>query len=59
LYKKAAGQGNATAQYNLGTCYEDGNGVAKDNTQAADWYRKAADQGDADAKKAMERLEGK
>ena len=29
-YEKAAAQGYASAQYNLGVCYEDGQGVAKD-----------------------------
>ncbi len=38
-----------TAQYNLGVMYADGRGVAKDAQQAVVWYRKAADQGDADA----------
>jgi len=42
-----AESGNATAQYNLGYCYEYGRGVAKDYVEAAKWYRKAADQGDS------------
>ena len=29
--------------------YADGRGVQQSNTEAAAWYRKAADQGDADA----------
>jgi TPR repeat protein len=37
------------AQYNLGNMYREGKGVQQDNTQAAAWYRKAADQGDAAA----------
>jgi TPR repeat protein len=40
---------SARAQYNLGVAYENGQGVAMDDAQAAYWYRKAADQGDADA----------
>ena len=37
------------AQYNLGLCYEYGEGVTLLKATAAEWYRKAADQGDADA----------
>jgi TPR repeat protein len=33
----------------LGHAYECGRGVPKDEEQAVFWYRKAADQGDADA----------
>ena len=42
-----AKQGDADAQYNLGNCYLNGEGVAKDYVEAVKWYRKAADQGDA------------
>jgi hypothetical protein len=49
LYRKAAEQGNAKAQYNLGVCYSDGAGVAKDAAEAVNWYRKAAEQGLAEA----------
>ena len=34
-------------QKNLGTMYYNGQGVPQDYAQAAYWYRKAADQGDA------------
>ena len=44
-YRKAADQGYATAQCNLGYCYEKGEGVTKSYTEAVKWYRKAADQG--------------
>ncbi len=44
-YRKAADQGDADAQYNLGLMYGKGKGVAKDYKQAVYWYRKAADQG--------------
>ena len=33
----------------LGSCYANGDGVEKDMLEAIEWYRKAADQGDADA----------
>jgi TPR repeat protein len=49
LYKSLADQGNAHAQYSLGTMYEAGQGLPQDYAEAAKWYRKAADQGDAHA----------
>ena len=45
LYKKAAKQGLATAQYRLARCYENGWGVEKDHGKAFIWYEKAAEQG--------------
>ena len=48
-YRKAADQGNAEAQFNLGVMYDQGEGVPKNYTEAMQWYRKAADQGDANA----------
>jgi hypothetical protein len=45
LYLKAAEQGNATAQNNLGYAYSNGHGVAEDKVEAVKWYRKAAEQG--------------
>jgi Sel1 repeat len=47
--RKAADQGDAAAQTNLGNLYYTGQGVTKDYGQAAVWYRKAAEQGYADA----------
>ena len=49
-YRKAANQGLAAAEFNLGAMYEDGLGVTKDVSIAQDWYTKAAAQGDAAAK---------
>ena len=46
-YQKAAAQGHAAAQFNLGRMYEYGLGVDKDPAQALAWYQKAADQGHA------------
>src|SRR5207302_615105 len=37
------------SQFNLGFAYQTGDGVPKDPTKAADWYRKAADQGNLGA----------
>ncbi|HEV8552721.1 MAG TPA: tetratricopeptide repeat-containing serine protease family protein [Casimicrobiaceae bacterium] len=48
-YQKAATQGNADAQFNLGVMYANGEGVSKDAAKAVEWYQKAATQGDADA----------
>ena len=48
-YRKAAEQGYAAAQYNLGVMYYNGQGVPQDDAEAVKWYRKAAEQGLADA----------
>jgi len=48
-YGKAAEQGDAHAQNNLGFMYERGQDVPQDNATAVSWYRKAAEQGAADA----------
>src|SRR5205823_2010478 len=45
-YKKAAEQGDVSAQHNLAVLYATGEGVAKDAAKAAEWFRKAAEQGD-------------
>ncbi len=47
--RKAAEQGNAIAQGNLGFVYSEGLGVTQDYAEAARWYRKAAEQGYAKA----------
>ncbi len=44
-YRKAAEQGHAQAQCNLGNCYYSGQGVTKNISEAVKWYRKAAEQG--------------
>ena len=41
--------GQRRRQNNLGSMYANGQGVPQDYEQAVAWYRKAADQGDADA----------
>ena len=48
-YRKDAEQGDANAQFNLGVCYENGQGVEEDVNEAVRWYRKAAAQGVAEA----------
>ncbi len=52
-FRAAAEQGNAAAQHNLGVCYKNGYGVAKDDTQAVYWYRKSAEQGVAEAQYSL------
>lgn len=47
--KKAAEEGRANWQCNLGVCYFYGSGVEKDLVEASKWYEKAAKQGDAKA----------
>ncbi|MDR0524746.1 MAG: tetratricopeptide repeat protein, partial [Spirochaetaceae bacterium] len=44
-YTKAAKQGHASAQYNLGFCYTRGEGVRKNDETAVQWFAKAAEQG--------------
>ena len=44
-YRKAANQGDAEAQFNLGLTYKEGQEVQQDNKMAAKWYQKAAQQG--------------
>jgi TPR repeat protein len=55
-YRKAADQGHAEAQYNLGVMYERGKGVGQSDPTAAQWYFKAAEQGHADAQKNLEQV---
>ncbi len=43
--RKAADQGVAAAELELGTCYSLGEGVSVDIKQALYWYHRAADQG--------------
>ena len=49
MWRPLADQGHASAQYNLGVSYDNGQGVAQDYAAAVSWYRKAADQGNASA----------
>ena len=55
-FRKAAEQGHAEAQFNLGICYEDGDGVEWSYTEAIKWYSKAADQGHEEAKFLLDTL---
>jgi len=49
LYLQLAEQKNADAQFQLGLIYANGQGVTKDDKQAADWFGKAAKQGHMEA----------
>ena len=44
-YTLAAEQGEASAQYNLGFMYNNGEGVPQDDKTAVKWYTLAAEQG--------------
>ena len=44
-YRKAAEQGDAAAQYNLGLMYANGRGVPQDYVEAHKWLNLAATQG--------------
>jgi hypothetical protein len=48
-YRLAAEQGCAEAQCNLGTCFDNGDGIAQDQVEAVRYYRLAAEQGHASA----------
>lgn len=47
--RKAAEAGDASAQFTMGSRYEDGRGVDRDMKEAIDWYRKAAANGNVEA----------
>jgi TPR repeat protein/DNA-binding IscR family transcriptional regulator len=47
VVRRAAEQGHAIAQNNLGIMYSSGQGVPQDDAEAAKWYRRAAEQGEA------------
>lgn len=54
-YRKAAEQGYASAQFNLGYCYYFGKGTSEDRISAKNWMEKAAANGHSDAKKFLQR----
>ena len=60
-FRKAAEQGNASAQSHLAQMYADGRGVGRDYKQAAFWLQKAAAQGNANVQMSLGELyeEGK
>src|SRR5581483_9275285 len=48
-----AESGNATAQVQLGDAYDKGAGVKRDVAEAIKWYRKAAEQGNAEGQYSL------
>lgn len=52
-FKKAAQAGNASACYNLGTCYLKGMGVQQNGPKALHWIRLAAEKGNLSAEDEM------
>lgn len=57
LFRNAADQGHAYAQYSLGLMYDHGYGVAQDSRQAIRWYEQAAQQGHTAAKRRLSALD--
>lgn len=55
-FRKAADLGNDDAMWNLGRCYEKGEGVEKNIDQAVYWYKKGAAKNDYYCKEALKRL---
>lgn len=51
--KARAEAGGAMEQYQVGSCYENGDQVPQDYVQAAKWYQKSADQGFAAAQYSL------
>lgn len=58
-YTKAAEQGDADAQFQLGASYHLGQGVPQDYKEAVKWYRKAAEQGYAEAQHCLALMYGR
>ena len=56
-FRKAADQDNPAAFYELGVCYENGEGVEKNLDEAEKWYCKAVDGGfEGGAQRALDRI---
>ena len=49
LFQPLADQGDASAQFKVGSMYAFGEGVPRNFTEAGEWFRRAADQGHAAA----------
>jgi len=52
-FRKAAAQGVASAEFQMGQLYDFGFGVPQDDRLALDWYRKAAGHGSAAAERSV------
>ena len=51
-----ASQNNAEAQFNLGVMYYKGDGMPQDHSKAAEWFKKAADQGHTKSQNNLEAM---
>ena len=58
-YQKAADQGDAQSQFQVGISYDFGLGVSKNQDRAMYWYLKAANQGNAEAQFGLARMLGR
>jgi TPR repeat protein len=56
LWRHAAEQGHAKAQYNLGVAYSRGIGAPQDKAAALKWWRLASKQGHTEAERQAELL---
>jgi len=52
-FRKAADQGNAAGENNVGWLYENGFGVTQNYAEALNWYHKAADAGNVQAQENL------
>lgn len=52
-FRRAAEQGHAGAQCNMGLCYKWGLGVPQSDSQAVKWFHRAAEQGEAQAQRFL------
>ena len=52
-FNAAAGHENAVAMKNLGTLYRAGLGTSKNETVAREWFQKAAEHGDREARQIL------
>ena len=57
--KQKAESGSSKDQLSLGRMYHNGVGVAKDDAKAAEWWKKAAAQGNEIAQEALKGLKAK
>jgi hypothetical protein len=53
---RVAASGDAEAQYELGTLYQNGRGTPIDRDKAIEWYRRSADHGNLKAASRLERM---
>jgi len=56
MRRRAAEEGYASEQYNLGVMYQTGFGLPKDMARAREWFQKAADQNDVQARSVLKKL---